>query len=528
MPIYIVHTSCIPAHEAIARARALGKRVYGEPLIQHLVLDESEYYNKDWKHAARRVMSPPFRDKLNQDDLWNGLRAGSLQVVATDHCSFTTKQKELGFGDFTKIPNGTGGLEDRMPVLWTYGVETGRLTPNEFVAVTSTNSAKILNMYPPQGPDRPGRRRRHRRLGPQGQQDDLGQDPAIGDRLQRVRGHEGHRAASLYAVARRGGVPRRPGAGGDRPRPFHRPPALPGGRPRAQALQGVHRSPRSRAVGRAMEAASIQKPSDDAGSASPSEAAIEISDVSLRFETRDGPVEALSHVSLKVARGEFVSFIGPSGCGKTTLLRAVADLESPTEGDIRVDGMSAEEARLKRCYGYVFQAPALYPWRTVARNIALPLEIMGYSKAERAARVEKGLKLVNLEGFGAKHPWQLSGGMQQRASIARALSFDPDILLMDEPFGALDEIVRDMLNQQLLQLWEMTGKTVLFVTHSIPEAVFLSTHVVVMSPRPGRITDIIECNFPRDRQLEIRETPGFLAIANRVRHGLRAGHSYDG
>jgi NitT/TauT family transport system ATP-binding protein len=277
-----------------------------------------------------------------------------------------------------------------------------------------------------------------------------------------------------------------------------------------------------------MEAASIQLSSPDLGSASPSEAAIEISDVSLRFETRDGPVQALSHVSLKVARGEFVSFIGPSGCGKTTLLRAVADLESPTEGDIRVDGMSAEEARLKRCYGYVFQAPALYPWRTVARNIALPLEIMGYSRAERAEKVEKGLKLVNLEGFADKFPWQLSGGMQQRASIARALSFEPDILLMDEPFGALDEIVRDMLNQQLLQLWEMTGKTVLFVTHSIPEAVFLSTHVVVMSPRPGRITDVIECNFPRDRQLEIRETPEFLAIANRVRHGLRAGHSYDG
>ena len=156
VPIYIVHTSCIQAHEAIARARALGKRVYGEPLIQHLVLDESEYFNPDWKHAARRVMSPPFRDKLNQDDLWNGLRAGSLQVVATDHCAFTTKQKELGFGDFTKIPNGTGGLEDRMPVLWTHGVETGRLTPNEFVAVTSTNSAKILNMYPRKGLIAPG------------------------------------------------------------------------------------------------------------------------------------------------------------------------------------------------------------------------------------------------------------------------------------------------------------------------------------------------------------------------------------
>jgi NitT/TauT family transport system ATP-binding protein len=260
----------------------------------------------------------------------------------------------------------------------------------------------------------------------------------------------------------------------------------------------------------------------------PADAAIEISELSLRFDTTDGPVQALSDVSLRVARGEFVSFIGPSGCGKTTLLRAVADLENPTSGSIRVNAMSPHEARANRAYGYVFQAPALYPWRSVARNIGLPLEIMGFSKAERDARVTKGLELVNLSGFGAKYPWQLSGGMQQRASIARALSFDPDLLLMDEPFGALDEIVRDMLNQQLLRLWDVTGKTVLFVTHSIPEAVFLSTHIVVMSPRPGRIYDVIECNFPRDRALDIRETPEFLAIANRVRQGLREGHSYDG
>ena len=258
------------------------------------------------------------------------------------------------------------------------------------------------------------------------------------------------------------------------------------------------------------------------------EAVIEISGLSLSFDTADGPVQALSNVSLRIKRGDFVSFIGPSGCGKTTLLRAVADLENPTSGSIRVNGMSPREARASRAYGYVFQAPALYPWRTVARNIALPLEIMGFSKKEREARVVKGLELVNLSGFGAKYPWQLSGGMQQRASIARALSFDPDLLLMDEPFGALDEIVRDMLNQQLLRLWEVTGKTALFVTHSIPEAVFLSTHIVVMSPRPGRVYDVIECNFPRDRQLEIRETPEFIAVANRVRHGLREGHSYDG
>ena len=254
---------------------------------------------------------------------------------------------------------------------------------------------------------------------------------------------------------------------------------------------------------------------------------IDVSNLSLTFQTGDGPVKALSGIDLKIARGEFVSFIGPSGCGKTTLLRTVADLETPTSGSIKVNGMSPSEARLKRAYGYVFQAPALYPWRTVASNIALPLEIMGIPKPERASRVAKGLDLVNLTVFGNKFPWQLSGGMQQRASIARALSFDPDLLLMDEPFGALDEIVRDMLNEQLLRLWDKTGKTALFVTHSIPEAVFLSTRIVVMSPRPGRIHDVIECDFPRDRTLDIRETPEFLEVANRVRHGLREGHSYE-
>jgi NitT/TauT family transport system ATP-binding protein len=274
-------------------------------------------------------------------------------------------------------------------------------------------------------------------------------------------------------------------------------------------------------------AAARLKP-DDRTAPQPADVAIEISNLSLRFNTADGPVQALSDINLKVARGDFVSFIGPSGCGKTTLLRAVADLENPTSGAIRVNSLSPREARARRAYGYVFQAPALYPWRTVSRNIALPLEIMGFSKAEREARIAKGLDLVNLSGFGAKFPWQLSGGMQQRASIARALSFDPDLLLMDEPFGALDEIVRDMLNQQLLRLWDVTGKTVLFVTHSIPEAVFLSTHIVVMSPRPGRIYDIIQCNFPRDRTLDIRETPEFLSVANRVRQGLREGHSYEG
>ncbi len=255
--------------------------------------------------------------------------------------------------------------------------------------------------------------------------------------------------------------------------------------------------------------------------------AIEIAGLSLVFTTNDGPVEALSNIDLTVERGEFVSFIGPSGCGKTTLLRVIADLERPTGGAITVNGVSPEEARLARAYGYVFQAAALYPWRTIARNVALPLEIMGLSRAERDRRVADNLALVDLSGFERKYPWQLSGGMQQRASIARALAVEPDLLLMDEPFGALDEIVRDHLNEKLLRLWDRTKKTVVFVTHSIPEAVFLSTKIVVMSPRPGRVTDIIDCGFPRDRTLDIRETPEFLAIAARVRAGLRAGHSYE-
>ncbi|WP_163846357.1 ABC transporter ATP-binding protein [Pseudooceanicola aestuarii] len=247
----------------------------------------------------------------------------------------------------------------------------------------------------------------------------------------------------------------------------------------------------------------------------------------LTFQTNDGPVHALKGVDLDIHKGDFVSFIGPSGCGKTTFLRCIAALETPTGGNLSVNGMSAEEARRARAYGYVFQAAGLYPWRTIAGNIRLPLEIMGFSKAEQKERVEKTLDLVDLAGFGGKFPWQLSGGMQQRASIARALAFDADILLMDEPFGALDEIVRDHLNEELLKLWARTGKTIAFVTHSIPEAVYLSTRIVVMSPRPGRITDVIESPLPRDRPLDIRDTPEFLEIAHRVREGLRAGHAYD-
>ncbi|HEY5082238.1 MAG TPA: ABC transporter ATP-binding protein [Bauldia sp.] len=264
-----------------------------------------------------------------------------------------------------------------------------------------------------------------------------------------------------------------------------------------------------------------------ATAARPSDAVIDIERLSLTFVTNDGPVEALSAIDLRVGRGEFVSLIGPSGCGKTTLLRVIADLEKPTGGSITVNGVSPEAARANRAYGYVFQAPALYPWRTIARNVALPLEIMGLEKAERERRVAANMELVNLTGFERKYPWQLSGGMQQRVSIARALSVEPELLLMDEPFGALDEIVRDHLNEQLLQLWSKTNKTVVFVTHSIPEAVFLSTKIVVMTPRPGKIHDIIDSDLPRERNLDVRETPEFLKIAHRVRAGLRAGHSYE-
>jgi NitT/TauT family transport system ATP-binding protein len=252
---------------------------------------------------------------------------------------------------------------------------------------------------------------------------------------------------------------------------------------------------------------------------------IEAKNLNLTFETNDGSVHALKDVTLSIEKGDFVSFIGPSGCGKTTFLRVIAGLEQATGGSVTVNGMSPEEARKSRAYGYVFQAAGLYPWRTIAGNVKLPLEIMEFDRAEQDRRVKNVLELVDLAGFEKKFPWQLSGGMQQRASIARALAFDADILLMDEPFGALDEIVRDHLNEQLLKLWARTEKTIGFVTHSIPEAVYLSTRIVVMSPRPGRITDVIESPLPKDRPLDIRDSKEFIEVAHRVREGLRAGHS---
>jgi NitT/TauT family transport system ATP-binding protein len=256
-------------------------------------------------------------------------------------------------------------------------------------------------------------------------------------------------------------------------------------------------------------------------------AVVEAVDASVVFEAGGQHTVALTDVNLTIGRGEFVSLIGPSGCGKTTLLRVIADLERLTSGRLLVNRMSPEAARLARAYGYVFQAPALYPWRNVERNVSLPLEIMGRPAGERRETSRKYLDLVGLVEFRRRFPWQLSGGMQQRVSIARALCFEPDLLLMDEPFGALDEITRDNLNLHLHRLWRQTGMTVVFVTHSIPEAVFLSTRIVVMSPRPGRILTTIDSTLPADRELELRETSQFLAIAHRVREALRAGHSYD-
>jgi NitT/TauT family transport system ATP-binding protein len=255
--------------------------------------------------------------------------------------------------------------------------------------------------------------------------------------------------------------------------------------------------------------------------------AVHAQDLSLVFQTADTPVTALANVDLTIARGEFVAFIGPSGCGKTTLMRVIADLEQPTSGRIEVNGVTPGQARRQRAYGYVFQAAALYPWRNVLRNVMLPLEIIGLTPAEQRERARAQLALVGLEGFEKKYPWQLSGGMQQRVSIARAMALQPELLLMDEPFGALDEITRDHLNEQLLRLWERTGKTVIFVTHSISEAVFLANRIVVMSPRPGRIIEVIENSLPPGRRLDVRESAEFVAVAHRVREALRAGHSYD-
>ena len=239
------------------------------------------------------------------------------------------------------------------------------------------------------------------------------------------------------------------------------------------------------------------------------------------FGAGEHAVTALDGIDLAIAAGEFVSLIGPSGCGKSTLLRIVGDLIDPTAGTIRVNGKDARQARLDREYGMVFQAPVLMDWRTIARNIELPLEIMAFPRAERERRSAALLQLVELEGFGTKHPWQLSGGMQQRVAIARALAFDPKLLLMDEPFGALDEMTRERMNLELMRIWRETATTVVFVTHSIPEAVFLSTRVVVMSARPGRVSRIVTVDLPQPRTVETRESPRYFELVTEVREALR-------
>ncbi len=248
---------------------------------------------------------------------------------------------------------------------------------------------------------------------------------------------------------------------------------------------------------------------------------IAVEHVSQRFGTGAVHTVALHDISLTISVGEFVSLIGPSGCGKSTLLRIMGDLIPPTEGEVHVNGKTPREARLARDYGIVFQSPVLYDWRTVRRNVELPLEVMGFPRHEWTARADRMLRLVGLEQFRAHYPWQLSGGMQQRVSIARALAFSPPILLMDEPFGALDELTRERMNQELLAIWAQTHNTVVFVTHSIPEAVFLSSRVVALTPRPGRIERIVEIDLPYPRSAVTRESPRFFALVTQVRSALR-------
>jgi NitT/TauT family transport system ATP-binding protein len=252
---------------------------------------------------------------------------------------------------------------------------------------------------------------------------------------------------------------------------------------------------------------------------------VDLAGVSKVFSGSAGRVEALSDIDLSIARGEFVSLIGPSGCGKSTLLRIVGDLIPVSAGTVTVNGKPARQARLDRDYGMVFQAPVLFDWRTIQKNVELPLEILGRSGAERASKATEMLDLVELGAFAGHRPWQLSGGMQQRVAIARALALDPAILLMDEPFGALDEMTRERMNLELLRIWDRTGTTVIFVTHSIPEAVFLSTRVVVMSARPGRITDVIDVDLPRERNVETREMERYFELVTEVREALRAGET---
>jgi NitT/TauT family transport system ATP-binding protein len=261
----------------------------------------------------------------------------------------------------------------------------------------------------------------------------------------------------------------------------------------------------------------------------PADDVVRLAGVSMVFGASGGGrrVEALRDVDLDVARGEFVSLIGPSGCGKSTLLRIVGDLVTPTSGTVTVNDKPARRARLDRDYGMVFQAPVLFDWRTVQKNVELPLEVIGQPASRRAAKARAMLDLVELAEFAGQRPWQLSGGMQQRVAIARALALDPAILLMDEPFGALDEMTRERMNLELHRIWAQTGTTVIFVTHSIPEAVFLSTRVAVMSARPGRISRVIPIDLPRERTVETREMERYFQLVTEVREALRGHEAGD-
>ncbi|WP_019152528.1 ABC transporter ATP-binding protein [Robertmurraya massiliosenegalensis] len=244
---------------------------------------------------------------------------------------------------------------------------------------------------------------------------------------------------------------------------------------------------------------------------------IELEHVSMRYQTDKSEVLALDNVTVDIRKGEFVSLLGPSGCGKTTLLRIMADLIQPTSGEIKVAGGTAKEARLAQKYGIVFQSPVLYDWRKIKNNVSLPLEMMGVDKNERDKRVANLLELVGLSDFKEKYPWQLSGGMQQRVAIARALAIEPEILLMDEPFSALDEFSRERLNEELLSIWSKVKNTVVFVTHSIPEAIFLSDRVFVLSPHPGRLSTVVEIPLSRPRTKEMRNSYEFYELISNIR-----------
>ena len=249
---------------------------------------------------------------------------------------------------------------------------------------------------------------------------------------------------------------------------------------------------------------------------------IKIENLSMKYPNKNGgePVTALKNVNLDIKQGEFISLLGPSGCGKTTLLRIIADILQPTEGKITVRGETPRDIRLKKKYGVVFQNPVLYDWRTIRRNICMPMELMGMKKAERTKQVTKMLDLVGLQDFGKRYPYELSGGMQQRVGIARALAIDPEILLMDEPFSALDEFTREKLHVDLLEIWRKTNKTVIFVTHNISEAVFLSDRVVVLSPHPGRVSTVIDINLPRPRDMESKQTTEFYYYITKIRNSF--------